>query len=75
MGSNRKVDIWNHLVYVGKYTYTSAQNGKYFNTVEQLLDGLTGQGRSSTKIVGAKVFNSLEPRKWLLNFCFFSGIL
>ena len=44
MGSNGKVFIWNHLVYVGKYTYTSTQNGKYFNIVELLLDGLTGVG-------------------------------
>ena len=45
MGSNSKVFAWNHLVHVGKYTYTSTQNGKYFNIVEQLLDGLTGVGR------------------------------
>ena len=45
MGSNGKVFIWNHLVRVGKYPYTSTQNGKYFNIVEQLLDGLTGVGR------------------------------
>ena len=42
MGSNDKVFIWNHLVHVGKYAYTSTQNGKYFNIVEQLLDGMTG---------------------------------
>ena len=45
MGSNGKVFIWNHLVHVGKYTYTLTQNGKYFSKVEQLLDGLTGVGR------------------------------
>ena len=45
MGSNGKVFIWNHLVHVGKYIYTSTQNGKYFNIVEQRLDGLTGVGR------------------------------
>ena len=32
-------------MHVGKYTYTSNENGKYFNVVEQLLDGLTGVGR------------------------------
>ena len=40
-----EVFIWNHLVHVGKYTYTSTQRGKYFNIVEQLLDGLTGVGQ------------------------------
>ena len=45
MGSNGKVFIWNPLVHVGKYIYTSIQNGKYFNIVEQILDGLTGVGR------------------------------
>ena len=37
--------IWNHLVHVGRYTYTSTENGKYFNVVEQLVEGLTGAGR------------------------------
>ena len=45
MRSNGKVFIWNHLVHVAKHAYTSAQNGKYFNIVEQLLDGLTRVGR------------------------------
>ena len=42
MGLNGKVFIWNHLVHVGKYTNTLTQNGKYFDIVEHLLDGLTG---------------------------------
>ena len=45
MGSNSKVFIWHHLVHVGKYTYTSTQNRKYFKTVEQFLDGLAGVAR------------------------------
>ena len=30
------------MVHVGKYTNTLTQNGKYFDIVEHLLDGLTG---------------------------------
>ena len=30
---------------VGKHTYTSAQNGKYFNINEELLDGLIRVGQ------------------------------
>ena len=44
MESNGKVFIWNHLVHVGKYTYTSTQNGNYFNIVVQVLDGRIGVG-------------------------------
>ena len=44
-GSRGNVFIWNHLVRVGSYTYTSAEQGKYFNVVEQLLEGLTCAGR------------------------------
>ena len=44
-GSRGNVFIWNHLVHVGRYTYTSTEQGKYFNVVEQLLEGLTCAGR------------------------------
>lgn len=44
-GSRGNVFIWNHLVHVGRYTYTSTEQGKYFNVVEQLLEGLTYAGR------------------------------
>ena len=44
-GSIGNVFIWNLLVHVGRYTYTSSEHGKYFNVVEQLLEGLTSVGR------------------------------
>ena len=36
---------YNHLTKAGIKTYTSTDNGKNYNTVEQLLEGLIGQGR------------------------------
>ena len=44
VGSKGKVFIWNHLVHVGRDTYTSTEFGKYFNVVERILEGLTGAG-------------------------------
>ena len=40
-----KVFIWNYLADVGKYTYTTTQIRKYFNMLEQLVDGLTEVGQ------------------------------
>ena len=36
---------FNHLVKVGKQTYTNTGFGKNYNTVEQLLEGLKNMGR------------------------------
>ena len=36
---------YNHLVKVGKQTYTNTGSGKNYNTVEQLLEGLKYMGR------------------------------
>ena len=41
-GSRGNIFIWNHLVQVSRHT--STEHGKYFNVVEQFLEGLTSAG-------------------------------
>ena len=55
--------MYNHVVHVGKHTYKSTQNGKNYDVVEQLLDGLKNHGKQVVMDRGFPTIRLLSDAK------------